>query len=134
MRGQTLIANRDMICLMDDKALFEAYARLNSLKTNVPNGFEVHEKWVEEFHTVLDLLETSTGHYLRNFRIPSPEIKPTVIAARMGTARRPGSATYSKDNYCERSFLVMKIDGVLNYFSYQSAPQERRIGFQPPAE
>lgn len=118
---------------MGDNALFEAYARLNSLKANLPEHYEVHEKWVTEFHAILDLLQAETGHDLLSFRVPAPEVRSRVEAVRMATVRRPAKVYHSSDNYCERPFLVMKIDGVSNYFSYQT-PQERRIGFQPPSE
>jgi hypothetical protein len=119
---------------MADAALFEAYARLNSLKANLPDHYEVHEKWVAEFHAILDLPEAETGCRLAGFRIPQPEVRPRVVAVRMATMRRAGQVTYSRENYCERPFLLLKTDGVLNYFSYQATPQERRIGFQPPVE
>ncbi|MEX2263088.1 MAG: hypothetical protein WD696_14125 [Bryobacteraceae bacterium] len=119
---------------MSGTALVEAYARLNSLKANLPEHYEVHEKWVAEFNAILDLLETATGHDLGSFRVPTPEVRPRVVAVQMATMRRPGRVSYSTKNYCERSFLVMKIDGVLNYFSYQSTSRERTIGFNPPRD
>ena len=117
---------------MSDATLFEAYARLNALKSNVPEYYQVHEKWVVEFHSILDLLQATTGHELSNFRVPTSEVHPMVVSVQMASMGRPGRTNYSRDNHCERSFLVMKIDGVLNYFTYQSAPQERKIGFRVP--
>ncbi|HEY9140178.1 MAG TPA: hypothetical protein VIN93_04765 [Bryobacteraceae bacterium] len=114
----------------------EAYARLNSLKTNLPEGYEVQEKYVTEFHAILDMLESATGYDLANFRVPSSEVRPKVVAVRRAGYRQSAAAVHhSRDNWCERRFLLMKIDGVLNYFTYQ-APQEppRIIGFKPPAE
>ena len=118
---------------MGDNVLFQAYARLNSLKVNLPEHYEVHEKWVMEFHAILDLLQAEPGYDLLSFRVPAPEVRPRVEAVQMATMRRPAKVYHSSDNYCERPFLVMKIDGVLNYFSYQTQP-DRRIGFQPPSE
>lgn len=119
---------------MGETAHLAAYARLNSLKANLPDHHEVHEKWVAEFHAVLDLLEAVTGQSLASFRVPSAEVRPRVTSVRMATRHTPGKVSYSRDNYCERAFLVMKTDGVLNYFSYQTAPRQRRIGYPPASE
>lgn len=119
---------------MDANASLEAYARLNSLRANRPEAFEVHEKWVTEFHAILDILESVSGQALANFRVPVPEVRPRITGVVPARTGRPSRVYRSSDGYCERTFLVMKIDGVLNYFSYQSQHGQRVIGFQPPSE
>ncbi len=129
--GWSILPNGELLPRMGD-GIVEAYARLLALKRNLPDGFEVQEKWVTEFHQVLDVLETEGRYALGNFRVPPSEIRPKVTSVRMATRRSPGRVTYSKDSHCERSVLMMKIDAVLTFFEFQSTPDKRHIGFKPP--
>ncbi len=112
---------------MNQEKIAEAFARLKSLKSNLPDGISVKEKYVDEFHHILDLLEQSSGRDLGRFRVPASECKPRVTSANPWR----GTVTHSKDNYCERGFLMMKIDAVLGLFELQLSGQQSTIGFHP---
>jgi hypothetical protein len=104
----------------------EALARLTALKSNLPNPLGVQEKYVNEFHQILDLLELNSGSDLSRFRVPTSELRPQVASLN----RLAGRTTYTHDRRCDRNFLTMKIDGVLRLFELQTAGQKSRIGFR----
>lgn len=112
---------------MNQIRLAEAYARINALKAHLPEAYVVEQKYVEEFHEVLSVLEQESCADLSKFRIPESEVRPRVISVR----RMRGSVTYSDRSYCERSFLMMRIDGILGFFSLQMATPKTAIGFHP---
>jgi len=56
---------------MNQGKLFTAYLRLTALKSNLPATAQVHEKYVEDFHVVVDLLAELSGLGLGSFRLPS---------------------------------------------------------------
>lgn len=104
----------------------EAMARLTALKTNLPNPMHVQEKYVNEFHEILGLLEDASGDDLSNFRVPAIEVHPQISSWRPMS----GTVTYTQDKRCDRSFLMMKIDAVLSLFQLQASGQTSRIGFR----
>lgn len=59
--------------------LVEAYARLKSLRQNLPGAEQpVPLHCVAEYHPVLDLLESA--HFnLQGFRIPQSEVRPVEV-------------------------------------------------------
>ena len=104
-----------------------AYTSLTALKSNLPDISIVGENYVREFHSILDLLAESTGYELARFGVPSSEVQPTIVSGNY----RTGETTYSEAKYCERSFLMMKIDAVLGFFKIVSAHPKPGIGFKP---
>jgi hypothetical protein len=94
---------------MNQSKLFTSYLRLTALKSNLPGHAQVHEKYLEDFHAVVDLLAELSGLDLDGFRLPSSECLP-------------GEAQTAADRYCERSLLTQKIDAVLSCFQVQFSP------------
>jgi hypothetical protein len=94
---------------MNQGRLFTAYQRLTALKSNLPNHAQVHEKYVEDFHAVVDLLAELSGLNLDSLRLPPSEYLPA-------------EAPTAGDRYCERSLLIQKIDTVLSCFQVQFSP------------
>jgi hypothetical protein len=109
-----------------DKELAKLLARLTALKNNLPKHL-VSRKYADEFNSILAELEKSSGEDLNEFKIPASEIQPRVTSFNMIS----GQKTYSFDSYCEREFLLMKIDGVLGYFTLLLQPTEikNQMGF-----
>jgi len=115
---------------MDQIKLIEAYARLKALKANLPGQYQVHEKYVQEFHSILDRLAEISGFNLNNFRVASSEVGPVETGGNSMT----GEVYYSEDNRCERSVLMMKIDGVLTFFEIGLSSKKSEIGFKTAAK
>jgi hypothetical protein len=114
---------------MSDMAVLEAYARLKSLRQNLP-GYDVEMRFVNEFHQILDLLHQGTGVDLANFRIPPSELRPIVVAGNY----LDGSVEYTDEPFCNNAYFLMKVDGVLNMFEVLLAPSsgpKPSIGFKP---
>ncbi len=100
---------------MDKRELAKLLSRLTSLKTNLPSSISTDEKYVNEFHSVLGGLEKIVGEQLKEFYMPNSEMK-----------------SYQNETYCDREFLLMKIDGVLGYFTLSLQPEEIKdeLGFK----
>lgn len=114
---------------MSTNQILEAYSRLGALKDNLPRSID--EKYVHEFHQVLDLLEQHSGASLGAFRIPSEQVCREVAGSVMYT----GETFYTDERYCDRNYFTMKIDGVIRMFSLLLDSGERGkspIGFSPP--
>jgi len=108
--------------------LARAYAMLSALQQNISQikDYSVEEKYVNEFHNVLDKLE-SIEIETAEFRIPDLLVKPKITASWSG---RDGSHhRYSEEKYVERSFILTKIDAVLGYFAIITSEKPREIGF-----
>lgn len=109
---------------MDENELIHGMARLTALKANLPDHVHVPEKYVTEYHDVLEGLERAANADLRRYRVPDSELRKVV------TSSGPRGTTYSRDRFCDRPFLMMKIDGVLTSFQLAMS-EERPIGFKP---
>ena len=98
-----------------ENQLAKSLARLTGLKNNIPTGF-VSRKYASEFNSVLIALEKDSDFNLAEFVIPEHEFR-TIHGYR--------------GEYCDREFLLMKIDGVLSYFTFMLQPNEARnkLGF-----
>jgi hypothetical protein len=90
--------------------LLEAYARLKSLRQNLPEQ-RVPLQYVAEYHQVLDLLESALLN-LQGFRIPQSAVR----AVEVGRSHLSGEIHHEGDSYCDRSFFLMKVDAVLAMF------------------
>ena len=109
-------------------ALARAYAMLSSLRKNIGqmSDYNIEEKYVTEFHSVLDRLE-GIGMDVSEFRIPDSLVKPRVTATWLG-----GGRSYSDEKYVERSFTLTKIDAILGYFEIITSEKPKEIGFRTP--
>jgi len=87
---------------MEQDELKHALARLTALKANLPAFPQVDDKYAQEFDTVLRDLETATSVDLQRYTMPH-------------------------GRYCDRAFLLVRIDSVLNLFRLVS--ERRTIGF-----
>ncbi len=106
--------------------LRRAFSTLTSLKQNVlEEGHHLHERYVTEYHRVVDGLEKQ-GMDLTEFKIPQSELKP-ILASYNGLS---GESTYSDDNYVQKTFFLMKLDALLGYFSLTIDDKKPHIGFK----
>ena len=104
--------------------LARAFATLSSLRKNIDQITSgVTEKYVREFHSVLDRLE-SIEIGVSEFRIPDSEVKPRVTVSWEG-----GGRSYSEEKYVDKSFILTKIDAILGYFEIITSEKPRRMGF-----
>jgi hypothetical protein len=112
--------------------LSRSHAVLSSLSQiltdNLRGGF-VSERYVLEYHGALDQLEEA-GYDLLEFRIASSDLKRRFVYGNTMT----GEKQYSDNREVEHALLLMKVRGVLNYFTLSRQPSERRIGFSGPSK
>lgn len=107
---------------MSEVNIKQAYSLLVALKNNLPGGLTVDEKYVDQFHTILDTLEKECGQNLDAFRVPGSELKRRAISKNEYTG-----VTYSETAEVHRPFLMMKIDAVLSFFTIER--ERQAIGF-----
>jgi len=109
-----------------DKIL-RAYTRLVALKENLLSRHDIHEKYIKDYHEIVDVLSSEAHTSLGEFRIPAHEIKPILTGGNYLT----GEKFYSKDNYCERTLFLSKLDALLSYFQIKYLSKEKQeIGFK----
>ncbi len=105
-------------------ATLKAYTLLKSLRQNLPETYEVSKDWVDDYHSILDSIETSTGQSLKEFRVPDSDIHPQVTGGNYVT----GQVSYGK-LVVYPSRLLLKVDAVLSYYTFQnSATEKPRFG------
>lgn len=112
---------------VDGDKLARAYARLKSLKTNLPpSQSRVVESYVTEFHGALDSL-AQMGIDVAEFRVPQDQVRPPL-------AITPGRNSAYTTRYVERNLLLVKVDAVLNYLEMIMTRESPRLGFEGPKE
>ena len=110
-------------------ALIRAYAMLSSLRKNIEQLSGVEEKYVNEFHIVLDKLE-KIDISVSEFRISDSEVQPRVTMTKFGSGGAEHS--YSDEKYVDKALILVKLDALLNYFEIITAEKPRKIGFRNP--
>jgi hypothetical protein len=112
---------------MDTQEVFKrAYSTLLSLKTNLPTAYHSHEKYVSQYHEIIEKL-SALGFDLTEFRIPEEQMERAVTGSNYVT----GEVDYADYREVERTFFLLKLDALLNYFSLSGGDGEKgtRIGF-----
>ena len=113
---------------MNNDIIIRSFARLESLKSNIPQeGSSVPEKYVNEYHDILKLLSKSTSIVLDEFFVPINQLKYKRIPVNI----RSGEFKSSDERYCDRNLLMMKLDGIINYFTIKNSVDSGKlnIGF-----
>ena len=114
--------------------LARAYATLSSLRKNIAEtaSHNVPEKYVDEFHTVLNKLE-GIGLDIAEFHIPDSGVAPIdvsgPIVVSLDSGNRLTPPHYSEEKYVDKSFILMKLDAILGYFEIILSEKQRKIGF-----
>lgn len=108
-------------------SLPEAYSRLDGFRRNMPEtATHIKENYINEYHQIVDILETVIQKPLQGFRIQSSEL------ARMEATFDSESeqCTYTNEYYCEKAMLLMKVDALIVFLSTSAnSSEKRRIGF-----
>lgn len=111
--------------------LLRAYARLSSLKENLPNNL-IPETLVAEYHAALNHLE-ELGFDIAEFKIPANLVTPTLTSFNYIS----GDRHYSDIRYVDRDFFMIKLSAAVSFFQLSMQSQEsptasRTIGFKGP--
>jgi hypothetical protein len=104
--------------------LRRAYSRLLALKQNLPKSSSVEEKYVREYHAIIDSLEKE-GFELTEFKISVSEVRNRVTSYNYLS----GEKMYSDKRYVEKSFFASKLDALLGYFTLTIDDKKPSIGF-----
>ena len=108
--------------------ILRAHATISSLRTNVPNEYEVEEAWVREFNGALGKIEAALDMNLEEFKVGRDALSRSVATSNYVT----DEVTYRDGLWCRRENLLHKIDSVLVYFTGLQGGQDRHIGFRQP--
>lgn len=119
--------------MVDERQWKIALAKFEAFRENAPTYYR--EETVAQYHEIIAALEAASGESLEMFEIPAERMKPQIISARRGGyGGRPGSATYSKDKYCDPSFFSSQTDGLWRYLQSLNAQPSAPINrYTPPA-
>lgn len=118
-RGETAAGRRGAEMAKDQNdRLIRAFARLQALKKNIPNGHLVDGFYVQEYHEILKHLEEERFDIVE-FKVPDRHMQVATMIFRSGRA-------------VERSVLLSKLDAVLAYFELVTQKPATQIGFKPP--
>jgi len=110
--------------------MFQALALLKSLKNNLSGSSNnVEEKYIKEYNDNVLIIEKSINQNLQKYLVPQEDIRPIVISFNMLS----GAKTYSRNSFCDKKFILMKLDALLNYIdtllSLNGREEESKIGF-----
>ena len=106
------------------------WAKLLAFKENLPSFLK--QRHVEEYHSILQLVQEGSGYDLSPFRISESEVDHEIAGGSRGTRRRPGTTLYTSDKRCNHGHMSRQIDGVIGFFnSLQAPPSPSKIGFRP---
>ena len=100
---------------MSQDELMEAYTRPRALHENLPGP--VAQRYVEDFHEILGMLQKHSGVDLSRFRVPA-----TAIVER--STPRDGA-------YYDLGFVKAKVGALLEFFELRGADPRPDIGFRP---
>jgi hypothetical protein len=114
--------------MANEDEVLRAYSILASLRKNVPQGRNVQAKWANEFNAALAKLEKSLAISLEEFKVPEAEFHQLVGSRNYLT----GEVGHMPGLWCDRDFLMQRLDSVLNYFTGLQGEGEKRIGFRKP--
>lgn len=113
---------------MSTDEILRAYSIISSLKSNIPDNYEIEKYWVDQYHAAIEKLEKSTNIDLSDFRIPDNRLDHPVVSLNV----RTGEPIYGEGFVCERSVLIQKLDAILIYFSGINTGKNKTIGFIKP--
>ena len=91
----------------------QPWSRLLGFRKHLPENHEIHESLIRTYHELLTELERATGFQLQNFA--DDMVRPKVVSVRVARSRRPARVNYSKNNYCERTDVLMMADGLIHF-------------------
>src|SRR5687767_9654830 len=93
--------------------ILRAHATIASLRTNLPNDYEVDEAWVRQFNEALGKIESALNITLDEFKIAASVLYQSIGSSNAVT----GDINYRQGLWCRRETLMHKIDSVLGYFT-----------------
>jgi hypothetical protein len=108
---------------MNQPSVSQANPWLMALKNNLPSGITVDQKYVAEFHSILDTLKKESGQNFDDYRVPESELRRRTTSK--NTLTREVSRSESPE--CARAFLMMKIDAILGYITTRA--ERKTMGF-----
>lgn len=112
--------------------IIRSYSRLTSLKENLSadKSIFVEEKYILDYHEILNKLSQIAGSNLNEFQIPNCELKPTQVGGHYDDETGEIDVQYSQERYCGKTYFFSKLDALLSYFSMKYFSEEKRkIGF-----
>jgi hypothetical protein len=86
---------------------------------HLPENYKIRENLIRTYHERLTELEQATSFKLQNFRVAPDAMRPRVVSATYATRQRPSRVNYSEDNFCQRTNVLMKLEGLLHFLGLQ---------------
>lgn len=83
--------------MRDEKKWRLSVVEFEAMHTNMP--LRMSERFVSDYHGVLDKMADASEEALDSFRIPASELKPRVESVQLEVLNSPRKTNYSKDKY-----------------------------------
>ncbi len=99
--------------MRDEKKWRLSVVEFEAMHTNMP--LRMSERFVSDYHGVLDKMADASEEDLDSFRIPASELKPRVESVQLEVLNSPRKTNYSKDKYCDENLFRRKIDALARY-------------------
>lgn len=116
--------------VMEEDKLKRIFAQLSAIKVNLPEGYDINEKYIDTYNKLVDELASGMDESLNEFLVPNNELRHRITSGNYLT----GETNYSEDRWCERGMFLMKLDSLMGYFTLtlQPVPQtpEHQLGFR----
>ena len=110
-----------------DKIL-RIYSRLVALQKNLPSTVSINEKYVKEYNAIVNELENVSQSELFEFKILDSQAERMVTSVNY----RTGDTNYSNERYCEKNYMLSKMEALIGYFNFRYFSEEKiNIGFKP---
>lgn len=98
--------------------LAAARTRLQTLNESLPTNSDIEEKYVNEYHSILSVIQQESDVDFAGFFVPSSEINhhETKYGATRSMGRhrgKPAHSVYSIARYCDRHIFFAKIRGAI---------------------
>ncbi len=101
------------LVMRDAKKWRIALAEFEGMRAHLPS--RVSEKFVSDYHAVLNKMADASEEDIDSFRIPANELKPIVVSVQLESFGSPRTTQHSKDNYCDTNLFQRKIDALARY-------------------
>jgi hypothetical protein len=104
--------------MVDEKKLKQTLVSFRGFRSHVFGS--ITEAMVAEFHSILHVLQETSGDNLNSFHIPASMVMPRAFAqvryARSSARSRDLETKYTSLRYCDKKFFQLQVDRLSEHF------------------
>ena len=100
---------------IDTIKLRQAFARLKALTEHLPDDDEIEDKYVNDYHALLDTIQAETGQDFSHFRVPENELTRRERLTGIDVFEGETHTALTPERYCDRAVFLIGLRGAINY-------------------